>query len=229
MEYNSRIPLPDSKATPLRARIIPPERNNYLRDITRTLRSYHTNVESQAEIAHLHQALKDAAAVLPEANRKVLDQKALEVLDGLQPEYQKALNGWDALVEKYTQDEYIYTVRGREIRQPMYTESLSRSKIARVALPKLKGHGDRLRFLGKENVPGMFPFTAGVFPLKMKGEEPKRMFAGEGEPARTNDRFHFLCKGEKVHRLSTAFDSVTLYGEDPALRPDILAKSESPV
>ena len=93
-----------------------------------------------------------------------------------------------------------------------------------MALPKLKGHGDRLRFLGKENVPGKFPFTAGVFPLKMKGEEPKRMFAGEGGPARTNDRFHFLCKGEKVHRLSTAFDSVTLYGEDPALRPDIFGK-----
>ncbi len=106
----------------------------------------------------------------------------------------------------------------------MYVESLSKSKIARVALPKLKGHGDRLRFIGKENVPGKFPFTAGVFPLKKKGEEPKRMFAGEGGPARTNDRFHFLCKGETVHRLSTAFDSVTLYGEDPALRPDIFGK-----
>ena len=128
VEYNSRIPLPESKATPLRARIIPPERNNYLRDITRTLRSYHANVESQAEIAHLHQALIDAAVALPEANRDVLEQKALEVLEGLQPEYQKALNGWDALVEKYTQDEYIYTVRGREIRQPMYTESLSRKE-----------------------------------------------------------------------------------------------------
>ena len=224
VEYDSRIPLPESKATPLRARIIPPERNNYLRDITRTLRSYHANVENQAKIAHLHQALSDAAAAMQEANREALEQKAIEVLETLQPEYQKALNGWDALVEKYTQDEYVYTVRGREIRQPMYTESLSRSKIARVALPKLQGHGDRLRFLGKENVPGKFPFTAGVFPLKKKGEEPKRMFAGEGGPARTNDRFHFLCKGEAVHRLSTAFDSVTLYGEDPALRPDIFGK-----
>ncbi len=224
VEYNSKIPIPESKATPLRQRIIPPERNNYLRDIVRTLRTYHSTVESQAKIAHLHQALTDAAAVMPEANRDTLEQKAIEVLEGLQPDYQKALNGWDALVEQYTQDEYVYTVRGREIRQPMYVESLSKSKIARVALPKLQGHGDRLRFLGKENVPGKFPFTAGVFPLKKKGEEPKRMFAGEGGPARTNDRFHFLCKGETVHRLSTAFDSVTLYGEDPALRPDIFGK-----
>ena len=174
--------MPESKATPLRARIIPPERNNYLRDITRTLRSYHANVESQAEIAHLHQALTDAAAALPEANRDVLEQKAIEVLEGLQPEYQKALNGWNALVEKYTQDEYVYTVRGREIRQPMYVESLSQQDCP-CCIAKTQGHGDRLRFLGKENVP-KFPFTAGVFPLKMKGEEPKRMFAGEGGPAK---------------------------------------------
>mgnify|MGYP000200435867 CR=1 FL=1 len=222
--YASKIPLPESKATPLRQRIIPPERNNYLRDIVRTVRSYHSMVEDQANIAHLHQALVDAASVLPEGDRDSLYAKALEVIEQLTPEFKKALDGWDALVQQYTQDEYVYHIRGKEIRQPMYTTSLSKSKIARVALPKLKGHGDRLRFLGKENVPGKFPFTAGVFPLKMKGEEPKRMFAGEGGPARTNDRFHFLCKGETVHRLSTAFDSVTLYGEDPALRPDIFGK-----
>ena len=224
VSYNSKVPLPESKATPLKQRIIPPERNNYLRDIVRTLRTYHTTVENQAQIAHLHQALVDAAAALPENSRELLHKKTLEVVEQLHPAFKKSLDGWDALVERYTQDEYVYTIRGREIRQPMYTESLSKNKIARVALPKLKGHGDRLRFLGKENVPGKFPFTAGVFPLKMKGEEPKRMFAGEGGPARTNDRFHFLCKGEDVHRLSTAFDSVTLYGEDPALRPDIFGK-----
>ena len=222
-KYHSQIPVPDSRATPQKQRIIPPDRNNYLRDIVRTVRNYLERVETQAQIAHSHQSLVDTAELLEEIYPPILE-KAKELNELLIPEFKTQLEGWQALIEQYTNEEYVYTVRGREIRQPMYYESLSRNKIPRVALPKLKGHGDIVRFIGKENVPGRFPFTAGVFPLKKKGEEPKRMFAGEGGPARTNSRFHFLCKGENAHRLSTAFDSVTLYGEDPALRPDIFGK-----
>ena len=222
--YESKVPVPESRATPQRQRIIPPDRNNYLRDIVRTVRDYHITVEDQANIAHLCQSLEETIAALPDIDATTIHSKLQDLRTQLMPDFQRQLAGWDALIEQYTQDEYVYTVRGKDIRQPMYHTSLSGSKVARVAIPKLQGHGDRLRFIGKENVPGKFPFTAGVFPLKKKGEEPKRMFAGEGGPARTNDRFHFLCKGESVHRLSTAFDSVTLYGEDPAIRPDIFGK-----
>ena len=201
--YESKVPVPESRATPQRQRIIPPDRNNYLRDIVRTVRDYHITVEDQANIAHLCQSLEETIAALPDIDATTIHSKLQDLRTQLMPDFQRQLTGWDALIEQYTQDEYVYTVRGKDIRQPMYHTSLSGSKVARVAIPKLQGHGDRLRFIGKENVPGKFPFTAGVFPLKKKGEEPKRMFAGEGGPARTNDRFHFLCKGESVHRLSS--------------------------
>ncbi len=126
--------------------------------------------------------------------------------------------------EAYSGDTFVYTVRKQEVRQVLRTRSLSGTAIPRVSLPRFTDPGDVLRWLLTENVPGSFPYTAGVFPLKRLAEEPKRMFAGEGGPARTNERFHYLCKGETAHRLSTAFDSVTLYGEDPAERPDIFGK-----
>ena len=223
-EFPSKLDRPESKATPQKQRIIPPDRNNYLRDIARTVRTYHQEVEAKAKLAHLHQALLSSAELMDGESKEQLKNKAEEIWNQLDHSSQKQVESWDKLVEQYTQDDFMYYVRGKEVRQPMYLRSLSHSKIPRIALPKFRDAGDRLRWLGRENVPGQFPYTGGVFPLKMKGEEPKRMFAGEGGPARTNDRFHFLCKGEKVHRLSTAFDSVTLYGEDPALRPDIFGK-----
>src|SRR5690606_35301606 len=118
-----------------------------------------------------------------------------------------------------------YSVRGKEIRQPLWRESLSHQRIPRVAVPRhTRDDGELVRLLRKENLPGTFPYTAGVYPLCRDGEDPKRMFAGEGGPDKTNARFHLLCEGERAHRLSTAFDSVTLYGEDPAERPDIRGK-----
>ena len=154
--YNSRIPLPESKATPLRARIIPPERNNYLRDVSRTLRSYHANVGAKRKL-HLHQALTDAAAALPEGNRDLLEQKGSRGTRRFATRMSEPLNGWNALVEKYTQDEYVYTVLGRNPSTNVLTESLSRSKIARVALPKRATvMVIACSFLGKENVPGKF-------------------------------------------------------------------------
>ena len=128
------------------------------------------------------------------------------------------------LKERYSQDEYVYRVRGREIRTPLFTETLAGSRIPKVALPRFEDWGDILRWSLLENVPGRFPYTAGVYPLKRTDEDPKRQFAGEGTPERTNRRFHYLSKNDPAKRLSTAFDSVTLYGEDPDERPDIYGK-----
>ncbi len=140
------------------------------------------------------------------------------------PACRQLLQQWPAMQERYTAEFYEFTVRDKTIRQPLFTETLSHLRVPKVSLPKYHDWGDVLRWLLTENVPGEFPFTAGVFPLKREGEDPTRMFAGEGGPERTNRRFHYVSKGLPAKRLSTAFDSVTLYGEDPALRPDIFGK-----
>ena len=142
----------------------------------------------------------------------------------LHPTTRTLLARWPDMQKRYTADYYEFTVRDKVIRQPLYTETLSHLRIPKVALPKYADWGDVLRWLLTENVPGEFPYAAGVFPLKREGEDPTRMFAGEGGPERTNRRFHYVSKGMPAKRLSTAFDSVTLYGEDPAMRPDIFGK-----
>ena len=147
-----------------------------------------------------------------------------EIEARLHPDCRALLQQWPAMQERYTAEFYEFNVRDKVIRQPLYTETLSHLKIPKVSLPKYHDWGDILRWLLTENVPGEFPFAAGVFPLKREGEDPTRMFAGEGGPERTNRRFHYVSKGQPAKRLSTAFDSVTLYGEDPALRPDIFGK-----
>ncbi|MEC7987854.1 MAG: fused isobutyryl-CoA mutase/GTPase IcmF [Myxococcota bacterium] len=221
--YPSIVPASSVKSSPAQRRIIPPERNNYLRDIAISVRTYHAESEAQAQIATRHANLTGTLQEFPDLS-ETIKPRADQLWNELLPIHQHALDGWSGLLEKYTQEFFVYQVRGKEIKQPLYIESLSHLSIPRVALPRYQDPGDRLRWLAKENLPGYFPYTAGVFPLKRKGEEPKRMFAGEGGPFKTNARFHFLCKGETVHRLSTAFDSVTLYGEDPAHRPDIFGK-----
>jgi methylmalonyl-CoA mutase len=147
-----------------------------------------------------------------------------ELEERLDSDCRKLLNGWDEKVKRYTAEEYIYSVRGKEIRQPLYSESLSHTQVPKVSLPKYSDWGDILKWQLTENVPGEFPYAAGVFPLKRQGEDPTRMFAGEGGPERTNKRFHYVSLGQPAKRLSTAFDSVTLYGEDPHVRPDIYGK-----
>ncbi len=142
----------------------------------------------------------------------------------LNPEYLKQIDEWEEFKSLYRQDKLVTKIRDKEIVNELFTESLSGTKIPKIALPKYKDWGDILRWKLKENVPGMFPFTAGVFPFKRKGEDPTRMFAGEGTPERTNKRFHYLSQGQPASRLSTAFDSVTLYGYDPDTRPDIYGK-----
>lgn len=203
--------------------ILPPERQNYLAEIVATVHKYKERTEKLAEKASTLGALPQVSKLLQAEPGKVAAvEKELE--QEFTNEELRALKTWDELKARYAGDELIFQVRGKELRQPLTTESLSGTKIRRVVLPAFKDWGDRFRYLKLENIPGEFPYTAGVFPLKRTDEDPKRMFAGEGTPERTNRRFHYLTKGESAPRLSTAFDSVTLYGQDPDPRPDIFGK-----
>ena len=153
-----------------------------------------------------------------------LEQELLQLERKLSPENKDLVNHWDALVEKYKNEDYIFKVRDKEIKIKTHSESLSHTQVPKIAMPKFKAWGDRLRWQLQENVPGEFPYTAGIYPFKREGEDPARMFAGEGGPERTNRRFHYVSLGMPAKRLSTAFDSVTLYGNDPHIRPDIYGK-----
>ncbi|MFJ8065590.1 fused isobutyryl-CoA mutase/GTPase IcmF [Psychrobacillus sp. NPDC096426] len=209
--------------------IIPNERRYYLREITDAVRGYHKKSEEQVAFARrlfqlegAIEAVKEKAA--DDALVHSLESLALGVRDELTAESKRILENWSALKAAYAGDEFVTKVRDKEIRTILRTESLSGLKIPKVVLPKFVDYGEILRWVYKENVPGSFPYTAGVFPFKREGEDPKRQFAGEGTPERTNRRFHYLSKDDNAKRLSTAFDSVTLYGEDPDHRPDIFGK-----
>lgn len=209
--------------------IIPNERRYYLREISDTVRNYHKTAAEQVDIARrlftLHGSIEAVkASGGDEATIQVLEQLAFQTEEQLTAESRTILRNWEQLKADYSGDEYVTKVRDKEIRTILRTESLSGTKIPKVALPKYKDYGEILNFVYRENVPGQFPFTAGVFPFKREGEDPKRQFAGEGTPERTNRRFHYVSKDDDAKRLSTAFDSVTLYGEDPAERPDIYGK-----
>jgi methylmalonyl-CoA mutase len=221
--YPTRVPDPGTRASPPRRRIVPPARGRYLGEIAETCRAYRARAETESAAARKRWQLGAAADAVDDAVAKGAILAAAEAIP-LSPESKAAIDAWPGTLARYSGDTYAYSIRGRELTQPLRTESLSGLKIPRVSLPRIEDHGAILRFLALENVPGSFPYTAGVFPLKRQGEDPKRMFAGEGGPARTNARFHYLCSGEPAHRLSTAFDSVTLYGEDPDPRPDIFGK-----
>ena len=209
--------------------IIPNDRRYYLREITETVRRYHQKAEEQEHIARrlfqLEGALEEAKA--NHAGEEViqpLETFKAAVEEQLTAESKKILAGWKELKETYAASEYVTKIRDKEIVTELTTTSLSGLKIPKVVLPKFADYGEILRWVYKENRPGFFPYTAGVFPFKRKGEDPKRQFAGEGTPERTNRRFHYLSKDDEAKRLSTAFDSVTLYGEDPDYRPDIYGK-----
>ena len=203
--------------------IIPAERQNYLAEIVAAQRKYKTRVKELSEKASRLGALHKISADL-KLDAKTIEQKSLEYKKDFEAQEILALENWDQLQKTYSADELIFKVRDKEIRQKLTSTTLSGTRIRKVVLPHFKDWGDRFQFLKMENIPGEFPFTAGVFQLKRADEDPKRMFAGEGTPERTNKRFHYLCKGETAHRLSTAFDSVTLYGQDPNPRPDIFGK-----
>jgi methylmalonyl-CoA mutase len=209
--------------------IIPPDRTRYLAEIAEANQEYNEWVAKQVDIAQRLYQLKGTIDLLTEkgnqdeslAQLKNLYQQYEEQLDG---ECKRLLREWPETVKRYREDEFVYKVRDKEIRQSLYYQSLSQLRIPKISLPKYEAWGDILRWLLTENVPGEFPYAAGVFPLKRDGEDPTRMFAGEGGPERTNKRFHYVSLDQPAHRLSTAFDSVTLYGEDPHTRPDIYGK-----
>ncbi len=210
--------------------IIPPSRIRYLSEISETCRNYDSNVQAQVALARKSYALNLTLEMLK--NQEGAQGDMIEELQKLKEELSKDLSGeshrilesWETKKAQYRAEEFVYKVRNREIRVPIYTESLSHTKIPKVVLPNYEDWGEILKWNMKENVPGEFPFTAGVYPFKRKGEDPTRMFAGEGGPERTNKRFHYLSLDMPANRLSTAFDSVTLYGEDPDYRPDIYGK-----
>lgn len=210
--------------------IIPPKRVRYLSEISENNRNYDQLVKDQSTLASNWYRLQGALDLLSSSNNP--DENAIRTIkkqiqfyeNQLTPVSRKLINNWPQKVQAYQNDYYEYNVRNKTIKQPLYTESLSGTRIPKVALPRYHDWGDLLRWQAQENVPGSFPFTAGVFPLKRAGEDPTRMFAGEGGPERTNKRFHYVSLGQPAIRLSTAFDSVTLYGEDPDERPDIYGK-----
>ncbi|QIS09337.1 fused isobutyryl-CoA mutase/GTPase IcmF [Nocardia arthritidis] len=216
------LPRVNTKVSTRFAQIIPPARVRYLAEIADTVRAYHAETAAQAVVAQRVQRLEQVAAELPDD--AAVAELATRARTELASDNAALLAEWPALAESYRGEEQVVRVRDREIRTPLRRETLSGNTIPRVALPRFTDHGELLRFLRAENLPGRFPFTAGVFPFKRDNEDPARMFAGEGDPFRTNRRFKVLSEHSDAKRLSTAFDSVTLYGHDPAERPDIYGK-----
>ena len=205
--------------------IIPPSRVRYLSEITEIIKAYDVETEAQATIARDLFCLNQTINLIKDPSvSNALNSLKSEKEGELKPENKAILDNWAAKKQAYAAEYFTYFVRNKEIKVENYTTSLSHNKIPKVVLPRYKDWGDILKWSRQENVPGEFPYTAGVFPFKRKGEDPTRMFAGEGAPERTNKRFHYLSKGTPAKRLSTAFDSVTLYGEDPDYRPDIYGK-----
>jgi len=236
--------LDTSVKEPRETVLIPGARNRYLAEIAESGRATNAQVEAQTEAAeraqHFYSSLAeledpslpaplvayDRDALNADDDRSLLRlrQRYQDALDSLDPEALSALREWPERYRAVTDEVNEYRVRDKTIRVENYRDSLSHQKIPKIAAPTTTQWGEQLRFLLKENLPGAYPYTAGVYPYRRSGEDPIRMFAGEGTPERTNRRFHYLSQGNDVARLSTAFDSVTLYGEDPAERPDIFGK-----
>ncbi|MCX4471665.1 methylmalonyl-CoA mutase family protein [Micromonospora sp. NBC_01655] len=207
--------------------VLPAGRERYLADIAQTVRHYHATTAEQVELVRRRQHLavtRDLLAADGDSAATSVEALLGRTEQGLDGAVRRLLEQWPALRARYDGDEQVYTVRGKEIRTPLTRTTLSGTKVPRVALPRDGDDGELLRFLRGENLPGYFPFTAGVFPFKRTEEAPARMFAGEGDAFRTNRRFHLLSAGQPATRLSTAFDSVTLYGRNPDRRPDIYGK-----
>jgi methylmalonyl-CoA mutase len=206
--------------------VIPPSRTRYLSEISENNRQYDQWVNTQAEVAQRIYAIQKTLETITDASAKSALQRELEKQKlQLDPRNLKlVMDDWDATVKNYKGPVFTFSVRGKEIGIKTHTESLSHLQIPKISLPRYTAWGDRLRWILQENVPGEYPYTAGIYPFKREGEDPTRMFAGEGGPERTNRRFHYVSLTTPAKRLSTAFDSVTLYGNDPDFRPDIYGK-----
>jgi methylmalonyl-CoA mutase len=223
-----------SNEMPEKILIIPSSRTRYLSEISETIREYNKWSNEQADVAQKLFGIKQSIEAIEKLNtpNKKENENTKKQLENVYKEIEKELNvknkeileNWEKKVELYKNEFYVYKVRGKEIKIKTSSESLSHLSIPKISLPKYKSWGDILKWNLQENVPGEFPYTAGTFPFKREEEDPTRMFAGEGGPERTNKRFHYVSQGMPAKRLSTAFDSVTLYGEDPHVRPDIYGK-----
>ena len=225
-----RLPATATRHSTREKPIVPPARVRYLADIADAVRGYKRRAREQARLAREVQQLRESARMLAEANpdkhraREALGELAVLRDEKLDPAARKLLAQWPDMQRAYAGDEYVVKIRDKEVRTGLVHTTLSGNKIRKVALPQYEDHGELLKWLLLENVPGSFPYTAGVFAFKREGEDPTRMFAGEGDAFRTNRRFKVVSEGMPAKRLSTAFDSVTLYGHDPDPRPDIYGK-----
>jgi methylmalonyl-CoA mutase len=240
--WQSRYELSDQRKTDTSQHVIPPGRERYLAEVASQSRSYRAEARVQAEAASRADAVRTALALLGHdlgAGWKPVEEPVIaaapahhaalltawnQELRSLDERSLELLRTWPQWEERYRSQQFVYSVRGKEVRVDNYRESLSELQVPKVARPRYRNAGDRLYWRLTENVPGEFPYTAGTFPFKRQAEDPTRMFAGEGPSERTNRRFHLLADGQPAARLSTAFDSITLYGEDPAERPDIYGK-----
>jgi methylmalonyl-CoA mutase len=224
--WSSSLDVPVKKVTDVRHTIIPPRRSGYLGEIAEIVHQRRHVTEEQSELArrigHLESVLAETAEDSPA--RAELEDRLGRLKAAQDPEVARQLAEWPSLHEQYSGEQFVVEIRDRKITNDLATRSLAGTRIPRVALPRTRDQGELVRFFREENVPGRWPFTAGVFPFKRTSEDPKRQFAGEGPPERTNRRFHYLCADDDAKRLSTAFDSVTLYGDNPAERPDIYGK-----
>jgi len=214
-----------------RISIIPSNRSRYLSEIVDSIRKYNDWATEQSDVAQklygIHQsreALKESGSQGENSLEKHLSTLYKKLESGLNSENRKVLKNWQRKIRAYQGEYFHFQVRDQKLKIATHTETLSHTRIPKISLPRYRAWGDILKWNLQENVPGEFPYTAGVFPFKREGEDPTRMFAGEGGPERTNKRFHYVSAGQPAVRLSTAFDSVTLYGEDPARRPDIYGK-----
>ncbi|MGA8049104.1 MAG: fused isobutyryl-CoA mutase/GTPase IcmF, partial [Burkholderiales bacterium] len=221
-----RLPRTESKVSSGLSVVLPPKRQRYLAEIAECIRGYHGHAKQQSILARERQQLIAAKAMLLKAGKEARDLDSLidERNARLEARAKKLLDMWPETRSAYSGDEYVVKIRGKQLRTQLTHTTLSGTRIPKVALPGFEDHGEILRWQMRENVPGSFPYTSGVFAFKRENEDPTRMFAGEGDAFRTNRRFHLLSKDMPAKRLSTAFDSVTLYGFDPDERPDIYGK-----
>jgi len=228
VEFKSKVKEKEEPTEKIQ--IIPTNRTRYLSEISETVRNYNQWTEKQSEVARKMFAIDKTLKSLKESgveNKPTIDtlKDQYKIVDRDLDGYNKEIiENWESKVNSYKSKYFVFKVRGKEFKLATHTESLSHLQIPKISLPKYKDWGEILKWNLRENVPGEFPFAAGVFPFKREGEDPTRMFAGEGGPERTNKRFHYVSLGMPAKRLSTAFDSVTLYGEDPERRPDIYGK-----
>jgi methylmalonyl-CoA mutase len=227
-DFKGVLPLVTGHTSTELSSILPRGRERYLAEIADTIRAYHTVTQQQSATARRLQQLDETRGLLDHRSEsvaaEVVARLRTEIARDLAPDVRAQLEKWPDVRLSYEGDKHIFRVRDKELHTPLFRTTLSGTRISRVALPRDDEHGELVRFLRSENLPGYFPFTAGVFPFKRTEEAPARMFAGEGDPARTNRRFHLLSAGQPATRLSTAFDSVTLYGRDPSSQPDVLGK-----